>query len=218
MKRGRSSLVPQRRISARLQRDAGRRRASRTHCSVQCSRTVLILGIHLRAGLEQTLDGLYLQLGIPRGAHDVAVRRVMKWVAVAMVHRRIRVRPEGKQLSNDLDAIAGRSQLQGRVANVQLVKDLLIVESGLANTFGDKRRIPSADPRRPRGCHQGWLEGVRPLLPCVWLASSSAPAVKRWRHRPAPLFQEHATNSTPSQESSLRCSGAHAQLGGPLSL
>src|SRR5215510_13472791 len=178
MKRRRSSLVPQRWISARLQRDAGRRRASRTHCSVQCSRTVLILGIHLRAVLEQTLDGLYLQLGIPRGAHDVAVRRVMKWVAVAMVHRRIRVRPEGKQLSNDLDAVAGRSQVQGRVASVQPVKDLLIVESGLANTFGDKRRIGRQQTLGDRAVviKDGLKECVHCYLAYGWPAAARLPS------------------------------------------
>src|SRR6185436_19041162 len=64
MKRGRSRLVPESRTCARLQQEAYRRGAARPHCSVQGSRTVLILCIHTRAGREQTLDGLYLPLGI----------------------------------------------------------------------------------------------------------------------------------------------------------
>lgn len=86
----------------------------------------------------------------------------MKWAAVAMVHRRIWVRAGGQQQSNDLDAIAGRSQMQGRVANVQPVKDFLIVVSGLADSSGDKRRIGSQQILDRRGLviKDGSKEGV----------------------------------------------------------
>jgi hypothetical protein len=68
--------------------------------------------------------------------------------------------------------------MQGRVADVEPVKDLLIVESGLADTSGDKRRTGGRQlvDFFAVVIEDGSKERVHSWLVCEW---SVAPATER---------------------------------------
>ena len=67
---------------------------------------------------EKVLDGFYLPFRIPCRAGDETVRCVMKRTASASVLGGVGVGASRQQQANDFDAIAGRSQMQGGVADV----------------------------------------------------------------------------------------------------
>jgi len=74
--------------------------------------------MEVRPRVEQAADSLNLFCRIPSRSGDETVRCVMKRTASASVLGGVGVGASTQQQANDFDAIAGRSQMQGGVADV----------------------------------------------------------------------------------------------------
>ena len=70
-------FVLQRRIAAGSEEGSHRAGTPRANRAVQRSGTVLILGVDIRASLEQKLDGLHLLLGIPTRRIEATIRSIV---------------------------------------------------------------------------------------------------------------------------------------------
>src|SRR5438445_334143 len=118
MKRCRTGFVLQSRIGAGIQQAAHCGGATGSNGPMQRSGSVLVLGIYLRIRIEQNLDGFYLPFGIRGWAINVAICRVVQGSAAAMIGVCVWVSSGDKKLPNNFGAMAGRRQMQCRIADV----------------------------------------------------------------------------------------------------
>src|SRR5260370_778814 len=103
---------------------------------MQWSGAVLVLGIHMSPGVEQTADGLHLSLRVPSGVDDVTVGRVVQGAALPMIPGRVGVSPGRQQQSNDLNTVTRGRQVQRRISDVNPVRDRRFVQFCLIDTAG----------------------------------------------------------------------------------
>src|SRR2546426_3952181 len=129
--------------------------AAGAHRPVQRCDAAFVRGIRIGSCLDQTLDDGRLRRGIPGVRVRVAVDGVVKWFGAAAVSR-ADVRAFGEELLRNLQRIGCRSDVQGRIASVDVVFNLLEVVGGrdlaagayLRNLLGETGRCIE-QTRRP---------------------------------------------------------------------
>lgn len=108
---------------------------------MQCGGAVLVLSIDVGSRAEQEFYGFDLYFGVPCGAGNVTVRRIMQWAAAAAITGRVWIGSGDEQQLNYFDAITGSRQMKCRVAHVYPMEYSSLVELFFGNDLAGEAGI-----------------------------------------------------------------------------